>query len=160
MSAMTSVEATTHITTTDERFLLGEAMVRGESLPVFANAPTTIPALQAFGQSIRAPGANYLVHEGERLSYDDWCRETEKLSAGLAALGVHKGDRVAVAMRNYPEYLTLMMAIAALGGVAVLINAWWTTDELEYGFTDCGAKLVFADGPRAERICLSPKNSA
>ncbi|WP_340108727.1 class I adenylate-forming enzyme family protein [Pikeienuella sp. HZG-20] len=152
MPPMTFDEAADHMVRTDPLFALSTATIRGEPLPVFANAPANAYALQLYGRTIRAPGADYIVYEGERVSYDAWCAETARLAAGLRARGVKPGDRVAVAMRNYPEYVTLIMAIAAVGAVSVLINAWWTTEELEYGFTDSGAKLVFADGPRAERI--------
>jgi len=46
----------------------------------------------------------------------------------------------------------LMMAITSIGAVVVFLNAWWTTDELDYALSDSGASLVFADGPRFERI--------
>ncbi|QIE54010.1 acyl--CoA ligase [Pikeienuella piscinae] len=152
MSPMTLDEAVAHMVGTDPRFALTTAQIRGEELPVFANAPNDLPALQALGRTIRAPGADFIVYEDERVTYDDWCEETARLAAGLVARGVRPGDRVGVAMRNYPEYLTLIMAIAAAGAVSVLINAWWTSEELEYGLVDSGAKLIFADGPRAERL--------
>ncbi|MEO0361378.1 MAG: AMP-binding protein, partial [Pseudomonadota bacterium] len=141
-----------HVTATDPRFALTRAEVRGVELPVFANAPTSLRELQKIGREIHA-GRDYIVYEGERIGYDDWVEETWCVAAALRdRFGVGPGDRVAVAMRNYPEYLTLLMAIPAIGAVVVMVNAWWTTEELEYGFADSGAKLVFADGPRAERI--------
>ncbi|MEX2520242.1 MAG: class I adenylate-forming enzyme family protein [Paracoccaceae bacterium] len=153
MPPMSLSEATEHMTRTDPRFPLTTATIRGEELPIFANAPADLRALQAYGASVRAAGADYIVYEDERVSYSDWCAETARLAHALRHhLGVQPGERVAVAMRNYPEYLTLMIAIASIGAVSVLVNAWWTTEELEYGFTDSGAKLVFADGPRLERI--------
>ncbi|MEM8755306.1 MAG: AMP-binding protein [Pseudomonadota bacterium] len=152
MAAMTLSEATAHVTATDPRFALTRAEVRGVELPVFANAPTSLRDLQKIGRDVHA-GRDYIVYEGERIGYDDWVEETWRVAAALRGrFGVRPGDRVAVAMRNYPEYLTLLMAIPAIGAVVVMVNAWWTTEELEYGFADSGAKLVFADGPRAERI--------
>lgn len=152
MPPMTPEDAARSLIRDDPRFALTTATIRGEALPVFANAPAHLPALQAHGAAIRAKGEVFIVFEDERIAYDDWLRETRRLAAGLAARGVRPGDRVAIAMRNYPEFLTLMMAIAAAGAVAVLINAWWTSEELEYGFADSGARLVFADEPRAARI--------
>lgn len=145
-------EASAHMAATEPRFALGTATIRGEALPVFINAPQTLRALQAWGATVRPADADFIVFEDERLTYSAWMGETARLAAGLVALGVKPGERVAVAMRNYPEYLTLMLAISGIGAVAVLINAWWTTEELDYAFSDSGAKLVFADGPRAERI--------
>ncbi|MFV0475253.1 MAG: class I adenylate-forming enzyme family protein, partial [Pikeienuella sp.] len=149
---MTLDEAADHLVRSDPRFALSTAVIRGEALPVFANAPMDIPALVAHGAAVRAPGEEFIIYEDERVSYEEWRAEVGRLAAGLVARGVRPGERVAIAMRNYPEYLTLIAGIAAAGAVSVLINAWWTTEELEYGFSDSGAKLVFADGPRAERI--------
>jgi acyl-coenzyme A synthetase/AMP-(fatty) acid ligase len=55
-------------------------------------------------------------------------------------------------MRNYPDLLIIKMAIASLGATVVFLNAWWTTQELEYALSDSGAKIVYADGPRVDRL--------
>ncbi|GII95292.1 hypothetical protein Ssi02_55230 [Sinosporangium siamense] len=52
-----------------------------------------------------------------------------------------QGDRVALAMRNYPEWVVSFSAIMALGAVAVPLNAWWTRSELEFGLADSGKIL-------------------
>ena len=46
----------------------------------------------------------------------------------------------------------LFMAVASVGAVPVFLNSWWTTQELEYGFDDCGARLAFVDQPRADNM--------
>src|SRR5439155_208564 len=66
--------------------------------------------------------------------------------------GVQKGDRVAIAMRNFPEWVLAFWAAAVAGAVVVPLNAWWTGEELAYGLTDSGAKLLFADAEREERL--------
>ena len=63
-----------------------------------------------------------------------------------------KGDRVAIAMRNFPEWSVVFWAAAALGAVIVPLNAWWTSPELEYGLRDSGAKVLIADEERVERL--------
>ncbi len=50
--------------------------------------------------------------------------------------GVGPGDRVAVAMRNYPEWVLSYWAILSTGASCVGMNAWWTTTEMEYALTD------------------------
>ena len=50
--------------------------------------------------------------------------------------GVTKGDRVAIGMRNYPEWITTYVAAISIGAIAVSLNAWWTADELLYGLED------------------------
>lgn len=67
-------------------------------------------------------------------------------------MGVVKGTRVAIAMKNSPEYLILILAISSLGAVTVFLNAWWTTEELDYALSDSGARTVFADTVRIKRL--------
>jgi len=152
MSGMTLAEAAEHITSTDPLYAVGEADIRGVTLPVFTNIPKSLRELQQYGRENR-DYSDYIIYQDERWSYERYCAESNKISHILTErLGIKPGDHVAIAMRNYPEYLSLFMGIVNIGAVAVLVNAWWTTDELTYGFEDSGAKLVFADGPRAERI--------
>jgi long-chain acyl-CoA synthetase len=66
--------------------------------------------------------------------------------------GVQKGDRVAIAMRNYPEWPIAFWAAACAGAIVVPLNAWWQTGELEYALEDSGSKLLIADAERLERL--------
>ena len=66
--------------------------------------------------------------------------------------GVGSGDRVAIAMRNYPEWVFSYWAIVSIGAACVGMNAWWTTDEMKYGLADSAPKVVIADSERVERI--------
>jgi long-chain acyl-CoA synthetase len=66
--------------------------------------------------------------------------------------GLRKGDRVAIAMRNFPEWSVAFWAAAAMGAIVVPLNAWWTGEELEYGLSDSESRFVFCDADRAERI--------
>ena len=65
--------------------------------------------------------------------------------------GVKKGDRVAIGMRNYPEWIIAFAAITSIGAVAVSLNAWWTVEEMHYGLEDSGTSVLIADQERAER---------
>ncbi|MGV9307700.1 class I adenylate-forming enzyme family protein [Nonomuraea sp. NPDC003727] len=96
---------------------------------------------------------DFLVYEDERISYEEHYRQAATLARRLAEeYGVAKGDRVAIAMRNYPEWVVSFSAVLAAGAIAVPLNAWWTAQELAYGVTDSGAKVLIADGERAERL--------
>ncbi|MGI9366476.1 MAG: class I adenylate-forming enzyme family protein [Rhizobiaceae bacterium] len=154
MHDLTFEDAIDHITRTDPRFLLSRQTIRGVSYPVFANAPRSIPALLADCRQYHGDGTDlYLVYQDERWTYDEFCRDVNKLAHALSKnLQVQPGDRVAIAMRNYPEVLIAMMAISSIGGVIVFLNGWWTTEELDYALSDSGAQLVFADGERAKRL--------
>ena len=149
---MTPEDAQAHIAASDPRFALTEAVIGGVRYPVFANAPAHLRVLledaaPAYGDR------DALVYQDERWRHAELCREVRRVANALADdLGVRQGDPVAIAMRNYPELPILILAVAALGAVAVPMNAWWSEQELAYGLTDCGARVVFADGPRHQRI--------
>lgn len=156
MSPMTLQEAAAHVSASDPRFAVEEQVIRGETYRVFREAPPSLPALMEASRAIHADG-DYLVYEGERWSYEAFRRDVRRIAASLRdGLGVRKGDRVALAMRNYPEMLIAMMAIASTGAVVVFMNAWWTEEELAYAFEDSAAKIVFADGPRPTGSGPSP----
>ena len=97
----------------------------------------------------------FLVYEDERLSFNDFFARVDALGDALVNhFGIAKGDRVAVGMRNYPEWVMSMLAIISVGAVSVSLNAFWVEDELDYALEDCGASLLIAD---VERIARSIK---
>jgi long-chain acyl-CoA synthetase len=83
-------------------------------------------------------------------------RDVRLASALGAALvsryGIAAGDRVAIAMRNYPEWVVAFAAITSIGAISVSLNAWWTSEELDYALRDSGSRLVIADAERVARI--------
>ncbi len=66
--------------------------------------------------------------------------------------GVEPGDRVAIAMRNYPEWVLGYWAVVSIGAACVGMNAWWTSEEMAYGLSDSRPKVLIADGERVERV--------
>ena len=127
-----------------------EAEIRGQRLKVFANTP---PSLRALFDLARLRGdQTFLVYEDERLSFAEWIAKVDALGAALVGhFGIAPGDRVAIGMRNYPEWVTAFAAITSVGGIAVSLNAWWTAEELDYALRDSGTRLLVADPERAER---------
>ncbi|KPF74617.1 fatty acid--CoA ligase [Blastomonas sp. AAP25] len=124
--------------------------VEGVATRCWKNAP---PSLAALALAARAHGERtFIVYENERVSYEAWFRATATLAHALQAAGIGKGDRVALAMRNLPEWPVAFFAIVSLGAIAVPLNAWWTGGELAYGISDSGARLLIADGERLDRI--------
>lgn len=154
MNPLTLEQAVHHVTTTNPTFKVGSADIRGVHYPVFENIPPHVRALMQASREIQESGnAEYIVYENERWSYDEFCNETNKMAHVLQVnLGVRQGDPVAIAMRNCPELVMLTAAIASIGAVIVFVNAWWTTQELEYALKDSQAKTVFADRQRIERL--------
>jgi long-chain acyl-CoA synthetase len=130
-------------------FEMEQAEIRGVPTRVWKNAH---PSLVALARAGRQHGdATFLIYEDERVTYDGWFRATAALAAHLQAQGVGKGDRVALAMRNLPEWPAAFFAITAIGAICVPLNAWWTGPELSYGLSNSGAKVLICDSERLER---------
>jgi long-chain acyl-CoA synthetase len=149
--AMTWQEATAALTAPGAPFEIVEADVRGRRQRVYKNAPPTLRAL--FDLARGRGDATFLVYENERWSFAETMRQVDALGAALVSrLGVRPGDRVAIAMRNYPEWVVAFAAITSIGAISVSLNAWWTTEELEYALADSGSRVVIADRERLARI--------
>ena len=99
-----------------------------------------------------APNRIFLVYEDERVSFEAFYRAVSAFMRELQAAGVKKGDRVALTMRNLPEWPVVFYAGVSLGAVVTPLNAWWTGPELEYGLTDSGAKVLVTDAERYNRL--------
>ena len=118
---------------------------------IVTNFPATLPAF--FRTFAALNGANEAVVAGdERLTFADLDRISEVLAHGLAARGIAKGDRVAIAMRNCPAWIVTYMAILKAGGVATLLNGWWEPFEMEHAVQLTEPRLIIADPPRARRL--------
>ena len=118
----------------------------GYELKAYKNAPGSLRDFWLLGQSYG--DQEYIVYGDERWTYAEAGRIVANFSAWLTAQGVGSGDRVAVAMRNYPEWIFAYWGIIAVGGVAVGMNAWWVADEMAYALTDSEPKWLIADDRR------------
>jgi long-chain acyl-CoA synthetase len=143
-------QALAELTAPGGTFAITRAVVQGQSLLVFERTP---PSLRAVFEAQRPrQDAVFLVYEDERWSMSEVLARVDELGALLAGrFGVRKGDRVAIAMRNYPEWVFAFAAVTSIGAIAVCLNAWWTTDELAYGLEDSGSRVLVADLERAQR---------
>jgi len=99
---------------------------------------------------------DYLVYEDERTTYGEAHARVASIANWLMDQGVRPGDRIAVAMRNYPEWMLIYWAGVSIGVAVVGMNAWWTAAEMAYGFKDSEPKVVFADAERIARIGEQP----
>jgi long-chain acyl-CoA synthetase len=130
---------------------LADTEIRGRSYPIFTNASANLA--EAFAGAAARGDQEFIVYEQERWTYGDVLAHGHALAAALVNdYGIKKGDRVAIAMRNYPEWITAVVGIAAAGAVSVPLNAWWTAEELEYGLSDSGSTIVIVDQERLDRI--------
>jgi long-chain acyl-CoA synthetase len=148
--AVTRAEAIAALTAAGQPFELQTIDHDGVPWRVFASAPASmrdfLATTAAFGDR------DFLVYDGERTTYAEHLGLVGGLAAWLAAQGVGTGDRVAIGMRNYPEWVISFWATMALGAIAVPLNAWWLGPELEYAIADSGARVLLVDGERLERL--------
>jgi len=149
--AMTWDEAVAAMTAPGAPFEVGEAEVLGRTQRVFTSTP---PSLRALFDLLRLRGGDpWIVYEDERRSAPDVIGRADALAHALVErYGVGRGDRVAIGMRNLPEWVEAFVAVTSVGAVAVSLNAWWTGPEMEYGLLDSGARVLVCDRERLERI--------
>lgn len=147
-------QAWSELTAPGAPFEIVEIPVRGNNIRMYKNAP---PSVRELWLSTAAYGdRDYLVYENDRLTYAQAHAQVNAIAAWLFAQGVQPGDRVAIAMRNYPEWMLLYWACLSIGVAAVGMNAWWVTDEMEYAIKDSAPKVIFADVERLARILERP----
>src|SRR3954462_13179415 len=147
---MSYADALDAVTAPGERFETTEVDIDGVTVTVFKNAPRSLREIVA---STRARGDDvFLVYEDERWTFTRFADTVDALAAALVErYGIAKGDRVAIGMRNYPEWVVAFAAITSIGAISVSLNAWWTEDEMDYALEDCGASVLIADAERVER---------
>ncbi|HEV2567450.1 class I adenylate-forming enzyme family protein [Sphingomonas sp.] len=124
----------------------------GVTLPMIATAP---PALSYYFAHFCAQHGDkdFLVCNDERLSFTQVYEQARAVAGALVqGFGVQRGDHIGIAARNAPGWIVLYMGILIAGGVATLLNGWWTGPELADGIDESDTKLVFADPPRAKRL--------
>ena len=139
------------LTSVGQHFELADVTVNGLVQKVYKNTPVSLRKYLELAQ--QHGDKPFLVTDSERYSF----AQAYQLSACFAAslvddYGIEKGDRVAIAMRNNPQWVIAFMGAVSIGAIVVPMNAWWTGEELHYGLLDCGAKLVVLDPERAERV--------
>jgi long-chain acyl-CoA synthetase len=132
-------------------FELVETVIDGRPHLVFAHGPAT---LRELFDSLRTrnPDDVWVTFEDERWTIREVLGRIDRFANALVnQFGVQRGDRVAIAMRNYPEWILAYGACVSVGAIAVCFNAWWVAEELTYGLEDSGATLFVGDSERVER---------
>lgn len=133
------------------QFEMTEINVRGVPMRVFKNAPPTMRAFWelAAGYADR----DYVVYEDERYTYAEVAATVRSLAHYLREThGVSNGDRVAISMRNFPEWVMTYWATVSIGAAVVGMNAWWTSEEMKFGMSDAQPKVAVVDDERLERL--------
>ncbi|WP_134324838.1 class I adenylate-forming enzyme family protein [Cumulibacter soli] len=139
------------LTAPGSAFEMEEVEVRGTRVRAWRNAP---PSLRAMLEStLDSADRDFQVFNDERMSYGEHFRK----AAGLARVlrddyDIQKGDRVAITMRNLPEWSVAFFAAASLGAIVVPLNAWWTAPELKFAIDDSSPKAHIVDTERLVRL--------
>lgn len=132
--------------------------IRGVPAKSYVAAPPTMRAI--WETTVVHGDKDYLVYEDERYTYAEVHAQVRKLAAYLVANGVTPGSRVAIAMRNYPEWVVGYWAGVSVGAAVVGMNAWWTPPEMEYALNDSEPRVLIADDERLERLLQMPSQRA
>jgi long-chain acyl-CoA synthetase len=150
---MDRLQAIQELTAAGQPYEIIPSAAWGRSIRVFAAAP---PHLRALYEASRSD-LPFLVYGAERLSFEEVWQQSCRIAHYLVAdCGVVPGDRVAIGMRNYPEWVTTFMAATSIGAIGVAMNALWQPEEMAYGLRDSGAKVLFCDEERLKRLARQP----
>jgi len=156
---MSRAEAIAQATAPGEPFELAPLSLNGRTIRNFTHAPASLRAMYEAARS-ELP---FLVYDDEvrgtteRYSFAEAWRQASRIAHVLVHdCGVVPGDRVAIAMRNYPEWILAFTAITSIGAIAVAMNAHWLPDEMASALADSGAVTVLADQERLDRLAQCP----
>jgi long-chain acyl-CoA synthetase len=144
-------EATAELTAPGQLFEMEEVVIRGVPTRTWKNQPPSLRGV--FDMSAGHGEKTFMVYEDERVSFAEHYRMASTLAHRLRdTFGVEEGDRVAIVMRNLPEWVTAFWGASLAGAIVVPLNAWWSGEELRYGLEDSGSKVAFVDTERVDRL--------
>ncbi len=83
-----------------------------------------------------------VIFYGRKISYQELGELADRFAAGLAELGVKKGDRVALLLLNSPQYVIAYMGVLKLGAVVTPVSPVYTSQEVRHQLSDSGASTV------------------
>ena len=128
-----------------------EGEINGIKMRYYPEAPPTLRFLLEASQL--HGDKTFLVFENERVSYlAHWLATARFATVLKEQFGVQKGDRIAIIMRNYPQWSVAFFAALSIGAIATPMNSWWTGEELEYGLQTAGVKVAVVDPQIYERV--------
>jgi long-chain acyl-CoA synthetase len=137
-------EAIRRFTAPDGIFAVTERQVAGVPRRVFTHAAPTVLDILTSGRG--HGGAEFLVFGDRRWSFEQFFDDVDALAAVLQHdMGVKPGNRIAIAMRNCPDWVLVFAAAVHIGAVAVLINSWGSAEELEFTLRDSNPTVLAAD---------------
>jgi long-chain acyl-CoA synthetase len=123
----------------------------GRILRCFAERPKSVHQMLERAVARRANGTA-IVCGDERVTYAELNTLIGHAAGGLKALGVEKGDRIAILLGNSIEFVVVLFAIARLGAVSVPLNIRHRLAENRHILDDCAAKVVVHEHDLSDRI--------
>ncbi|MDQ1379388.1 MAG: steroid-24-oyl-CoA synthetase [Actinomycetota bacterium] len=147
---MTAVDPIAQLTGPGGPFEIVIEDVVGHPMQVYKQRIRSLRELMA--QNRARAEVDWLVQDDRRFTYGEHDRLARVLAHSLGALGVQRGDRVALVSANVPEWVITWWACAVLGATLVPLNAWWKAEELEFGLSDSEAKVLIADSRRIDIV--------
>ncbi|MAI89483.1 class I adenylate-forming enzyme family protein [Ponticaulis sp.] len=149
---MSVEQANAALTAPGSPFELEMTTIHGVEMEVYKNAYPTLRALLEHGSATWAP-RDMVVFEDERVTFAAHFKAVAHLAnAFVTTYGLKKGDRVAICMRNYPQWPVAFWACMVAGLIATPLNSWWKGEELEYGLANSGCRLAVLDPQIFERV--------
>ena len=149
--SMSIAEANETLTAAGQIFEMEELDIRGVPDPDLEERSPSLRAI--LDMSLGHGDAVFLVYEDEQTTFAEHYRIACTLAHRLrSTFGIEQGDRVAIIMRNLPEWIMAFWAATLAGAIVVPLNVWWSGEELRYGLEDSGSKVAFVDTERAERV--------
>ena len=139
------------LTATGAPFERVSVSVNGHNYLAYRNAFANLPSLINAG---RVHGSReFMVYENDRWTFDRFFHAVDALAANLQQkLGLQSGDRVAIAMRNRPEWVVAFVAISLVGAIPAPLNSHGLHDELMANLVDLKPKLIVCDPKRFARV--------
>lgn len=132
-------------------FELAEEDVLGERMLVFRTRPHSLREILM--ESAAHGDKEYMVKDDRRISFLEHLRLVASVARALSErYDIGRGDVVAIAAANCPEWVVSFWAVTSLGGTVAAFNGLWTADELRYGLDHAEPKLVIGDRRRLARI--------
>jgi long-chain acyl-CoA synthetase len=139
------------VTAPGSPFEIAQHQNNGIDYRIYAKAPKTLIELLAPGREFG--NQEFVIYQEQRWTFDDFHQQADILAVHLIEnLNVGKGDRIAIAMRNYPEWMVVFLAIISTGAVAVPLNSWGAGAELQQSIADAQCVLLFCDQERLTMI--------
>jgi crotonobetaine/carnitine-CoA ligase len=95
---------------------------------------------------------DFFYFKEQTFGYEDFDRQSDKVAAGLQAIGIGKGDKVAIQMGNRPEFLFVWFGLSKLGAIEVPVNTAHRGSLLTYMIDKADCRLVVAESQFLDRL--------